>query len=185
MSDCDTTLLNAKREALVTSFERGHNDLGHHVTQSVVRHTQAHNLAMKMRVVIPDHVLVGFWCCTWGDLPLILTTKRGHPGSTTRSPHIHNNKAVNIEDHTVRGVSRHSNRHTPGFPEVQCAFKILMIHWILQFALRIAFRCVLHRCESQDIHCWKLYNFFLDDVGTTTTKDACAPPAVCSTFRRL
>jgi hypothetical protein len=32
------------------------------------------------------------------------------------------------------------------------AFKVLMIHWILQFALRIAFRCVLHRCESQDIH---------------------------------
>jgi hypothetical protein len=30
-------------------------------------------------------------------------------------------------------------------------FKILMIHWILQFALRIAFRCVLHRCGSQDI----------------------------------
>ena len=27
-----------------------------------------------------------------------------------------------------------------------------MIHCILQFALRIAFRCVLHRCESQDIH---------------------------------
>jgi hypothetical protein len=52
---------------------------------------------MKMRVVIPDHVLVGFWCCTWGDLPLILQTKRGHPGSTTRSPHIHNNKAVNIK----------------------------------------------------------------------------------------
>ena len=29
--------------------------------------------------------------------------------------------------------------------EVQDAFKILMTHWILQFALRIAFRCVLHR----------------------------------------
>ena len=26
---------------------------------------------------------------------------------------------------------------------------------ILQFAWRIAFRCVLHRCGSQDIHCWK------------------------------
>jgi hypothetical protein len=33
------------------------------------------------------------------------------------------------------------------------AFKDLMIHWILQFALRIAFRCVLHRYESQDIRC--------------------------------
>ena len=35
----------------------------------------------------------------------------------------------------------------------QCAFKILMIHEILQFALRIAFRCVLHRCGNLDIHC--------------------------------
>ena len=40
-----------------------------------------------------------------------------------------------------------------GDPEAPCAFKGLMIHGILQFALRIAFRCVLHRCESQDIRC--------------------------------
>ena len=34
---------------------------------------------------------------------------------------------------------------------------------ILQFALRIAFRCVLHRRKSQDIRCRKLYfiNFYL------------------------
>ena len=49
-------------------------------------------------------------------------------------------------------VSRHSNRHAPrDIPEAQGAFKVLMIHWILQFARRIAFRCVLHRCGSQDI----------------------------------
>ena len=35
----------------------------------------------------------------------------------------------------------------------QIAFKDLMIHRILQFTLLIAFRCVLHRCESQEIHC--------------------------------
>ena len=40
-----------------------------------------------------------------------------------------------------------------GFQGAQFAFKSLMIHWVLQFALRIAFRCVLHRCENQDIHC--------------------------------
>ena len=39
----------------------------------------------------------------------------------------------------------------------QGAFKDSMIHWILQFTLLIAFRCVLHRCESQEIRCWKLY----------------------------
>ena len=32
------------------------------------------------------------------------------------------------------------------------AFENLMTRGILQFALRIAFRCVLHRCENQDIH---------------------------------
>ena len=42
---------------------------------------------------------------------------------------------------------------------VQGAFKDSMIHWILQFTLLIAFRCVLHRCESQEIRCWKLYLF--------------------------
>ena len=46
-------------------------------------------------------------------------------------------------------------------PEAQCAFKILMIHEVLQFALRIAFRCVLHRWKCLDIHRWKLYTFIL------------------------
>ena len=32
-----------------------------------------------------------------------------------------------------------------------------MIHEVLQFALRIAFRCVLHRDGSLDIHCTRLY----------------------------
>ena len=43
----------------------------------------------------------------------------------------------------------------------QDAFKDSMIHWILQFTLLIAFRCVLHRCESQEIRCWKLYFYHL------------------------
>ena len=43
------------------------------------------------------------------------------------------------------------------YQRVQGAFKDSMIHWILQFTLLIAFRCVLHRCESQEIRCWKLY----------------------------
>ena len=58
----------------------------------------------------------------------------------------------------VVGINRHSNRHTS--EEVQVAFKVLMTHGILQFALRIAFRCVLHRCGSQDIHCWKCWSLF-------------------------
>ena len=39
-----------------------------------------------------------------------------------------------------------------------------MIHEVLQFALRIAFRCVLHRCGIQDIHCSKLYYIELSRV---------------------
>jgi hypothetical protein len=38
-------------------------------------------------------------------------------------------------------------------PRAQFAFKDSMIHVILQFTLGIAFRCVLHRCGSQDIRC--------------------------------
>ena len=50
------------------------------------------------------------------------------------------------------GVNRHSDKHAPrNIPEAQDAFKVLMIHWILQVARRIAFRCVLHRWGSQDI----------------------------------
>lgn len=37
--------------------------------------------------------------------------------------------------------------------EVQYAFKISMTHLIMQFALRIAVRSVLHRWLSLDIHC--------------------------------
>jgi len=50
----------------------------------------------------------------------------------------------------------YSNRHACEFfedPRAQDAFKISMIHVVLQFTLSITVRCVLHRCESQDIHC--------------------------------
>ncbi|KAL7465821.1 hypothetical protein ACHAXS_006585 [Conticribra weissflogii] len=54
----------------------------------------------------------------------------------------------------LSGVWEHSDEHALGhYPKAQCAFKILMIHEVLQFAIRITFRCVLHRCGIQDIHC--------------------------------
>ena len=40
-----------------------------------------------------------------------------------------------------------------GWLRVQLEFKDSMVHKILQFTPSIAFRYVLHRCESQDIHC--------------------------------
>ena len=70
--------------------------------------------------------------------------------------HSHRSSCWNTS--TLSGVHRHSNKHATGkIPKAQCAFKILMIHEVLQFALRIAFRCVLHRCGNLDIHRWKLY----------------------------
>ena len=61
---------------------------------------------------------------------------------------------------SMRGDYRHSNRHAPQ-REAQYAFKDLMTHGILQFALRIAFRCVLHRCKNLDIRCWKLFTIYI------------------------
>ena len=46
----------------------------------------------------------------------------------------------------------------------QFAFKDSMIHGVLQFTLRIAVCCVLHRCKSQDIHRCELcfgFGFFM------------------------
>lgn len=40
----------------------------------------------------------------------------------------------------------------------QLAFKNSMVHGILQFTPSIAFRYVLHRCESQDIRCRESFN---------------------------
>lgn len=45
----------------------------------------------------------------------------------------------------------------------QLAFKDSMVHGILQFTPSIAFRYVLHRCESRDIRC-------RESFGAYTTK---------------
>ena len=60
--------------------------------------------------------------------------------------------------------------YPPEYQRVQGAFKDSMIHWILQFTLLIAFRCVLHRCESQEIRCWKLYLICLLAMMTFLTE---------------
>jgi hypothetical protein len=48
------------------------------------------------------------------------------------------------------------------YQRAQCAFKDSMIHKILQFTLHIAFCCVLHRCENQEIRCWKFWLIFFN-----------------------
>lgn len=54
----------------------------------------------------------------------------------------------------------------------QYAFKILMIHWVVQFALRIAVRSVLHRYTSQEIHRWKSSRIFSQDDWMKSKKIA-------------
>ena len=70
---------------------------------------------------------------------------------------LHDTVQSHSPKHTMKwlsGVHGHSDMYaTRHILEAQCAFKSLMIHEVLQFALRIAFRCVLHRCGIQDIHC--------------------------------
>ena len=55
------------------------------------------------------------------------------------------------------GVERFSKKCARPHRQAPCAFKDSMIHGVLRFTLRFAFRCVLHRCENQDIHCRKSY----------------------------
>jgi hypothetical protein len=62
-----------------------------------------------------------------------------------------------------------------GWPRAQLAFKDSMVRGILQFTPGIAFRYVLHRCESRDIRCRESCG--LDSIATrgTASKPA-APP---------
>lgn len=80
-------------------------------------------------------------------------------GGVVVKQHPHKRKLMTRQSNEIRKYSieaeycyyRHSNRYGASTAP-QFAFKILMIH-ILQFTLRIAFRCALHRTLSQDIHC--------------------------------
>ena len=46
----------------------------------------------------------------------------------------------------------------------QLAFKDSMVHGILQFTPSIAFRYVLHRCESRDIRCRESFLLIVNDA---------------------
>jgi hypothetical protein len=74
--------------------------------------------------------------------------------------------------HSVRSswVHGHSTKHTTRYiPGNAMCVQNFDDSEIVQFILHIAFRCVLHRCRSQEIHCWKLYYISNDrDRGTGT-----------------
>ena len=51
----------------------------------------------------------------------------------------------------------------------QLAFKDSMVRGILQFTPSIAFRCVLHRCESRDIRCRESFRVSKYDASLSRT----------------
>ena len=85
-------------------------------------------------------------------------TEERVPGPTHGSchgPHTTYEVRVHGRTNTKRdGGGAPTLRQTCRWPKplAQGAFKTSMVH-ILQFTLRIAFRCVLHRYGSQDIRC--------------------------------
>jgi hypothetical protein len=57
----------------------------------------------------------------------------------------------------------------------QLAFKDSMVHGILQFTPSIAFRYVLHRCESRDIRCRESFFHRSFDAPTAAAPDRPGP----------
>ena len=88
-------------------------------------------------------------CSTTTDGPLFgqphLSSTGGHPPRSPTPP----------EGATTKRRKRDAQAGVPlaGWPRAQLAFKDSMVHGILQFTPGIAFRYVLHRCESRDIRC--------------------------------
>jgi hypothetical protein len=68
----------------------------------------------------------------------------------------------------------------------QLAFKDSMIHGILQFTPSIAFRYVLHRCESRDIRCRESFSLSMDSKATPIAHrsrgEGGAPALICFLF---
>lgn len=56
------------------------------------------------------------------------------------------------------------------WPRAQLAFKDSMVRGILQFTPGIAFRYVLHRCESLDIRCRESYLLRMHGTGRGATR---------------
>ena len=88
------------------------------------------------------------------DMKPIFSSPSARHASSTRLPIERADWSIKL----VGRVHRHSNRHTPSKGSASCVQSFddsLMV----QFALRIAFRCVLHRYGSLDIRCWKWFRF--------------------------
>ena len=76
----------------------------------------------------------------------------GRPSSAPHSIHAHPTRnGMGFGGATV--CDAQADVPSAGWLRAQLAFKDSMVHGILQFTPSIAFRYVLHRCESRDIRC--------------------------------
>lgn len=93
--------------------------------------------------------------------PLVAPCLRGRPAlqpaALLRRGGVARRASVRVR---ARGCARSDARRdaqagvpSAGGPRAQLAFKDSMVRGILQFTPSIAFRYVLHRCESRDIRC--------------------------------
>lgn len=64
-----------------------------------------------------------------------------------------------IHPHSGLFQKQSSNKRARPRGRAPGAFKDSMVRGVLRVALRFACRCVLHRCENQDIHCRESYVF--------------------------
>lgn len=69
------------------------------------------------------------------------------------------------------------------WPRAQLAFKDSMVHGILQFTPSIAFRYVLHRCESRDIRCRESSKRFTDGRPVPAAPGGAAAPSASIPWR--
>jgi len=104
---------------------------------------------------------------TWGDF----SPRQGRWKTPTisRAQQQQQRRAETGGTDTQGGVPRRSG--------AQLAFKDLMTHGVVQFALRIAFRCVLHRGGNQDIRCQELFLVCLRCMLVRSQRGGLAPAA--------
>ncbi|KAH7663385.1 hypothetical protein IHE45_14G050600 [Dioscorea alata] len=81
---------------------------------------------------------------------------RGRAGAGLR-PAARRGASLRVRARARAGATRSRDAQagvpSTGWPRAQLVFKDSMVHGILQFTPSIAFRYVLHRCESRDIRC--------------------------------
>jgi hypothetical protein len=100
--------------------------------------------ALGMKLFRVSHLIAGASDATAAKFPPFQPTRCAGTASSTQTPAFGS---------VVGGRGDALAEMPSDKPRAQLAFKNSMIRGILQFTLRIAFRCVLHRCKSQDIRC--------------------------------